>query len=445
VPLETKLQQLAEELQPDIDKMLDRQTERVAGYDDLDFDMAENKVIYRKHGTVVWSAHAVRVGKLNVQSNLFRWWWHGQGGRPTVKSRLDKVIEEGRRQAIGELVTDHVRVDNDEDAELLVNVAVILATADGVLRVDDGSTANFYALFERAPSPSLHPTASRAPTISEQAGPKAAPRASAPPVNPAVAELPVAAATQRPVGVPQQASSSPSPSATGGGRQAPFRTVPVPPIPDQYALPKVPIAAITQRPSPQEYSGARAPSVPETSPFVPASIANQNAHEYMPSSAPNLAESLRVDDDTIQTASPAASGPSSSRIPAAQDHSGTRPSASPAPLMSGLRAASAPSREIFMPTAQLALGIVAGTMREGFEQALLIVSAEAHEGKARFSVVLVASDARGELHALDTPRELVDAAARMIVDDARAGNPRWHKLIARLRPRGGGIDVDVKS
>jgi hypothetical protein len=113
--------------------------------------------------------------------------------------------------------------------------------------------------------------------------------------------------------------------------------------------------------------------------------------------------------------------------------------------MTGLRAASAPSREIFMPTAQLALGIVAGTMREGFEQALLIVSVEAHEGKARFSVVLVAADARGELHALDTPRELVDAAARMIVDDARAGNPRWHKLIARLRPRGGGIDVDVKA
>src|SRR5579859_3121579 len=153
--------------------MLDRQTERVAGYDDLDFNLVESKVTYRKGGNVTWTAHAVRVGKLTPQSNLFRWWWHGQGGRPTVKSRLDKVVEEGRRQAIAELMTDHVRVDSDEDAELLVNIAVILAAADGVLRVDDGSTANFYALFER--SISARPGPTQTPTINEQAG---APRAS---------------------------------------------------------------------------------------------------------------------------------------------------------------------------------------------------------------------------------------------------------------------------
>lgn len=103
-----------------------------------------------------------------------------------------------------------------------------------------------------------------------------------------------------------------------------------------------------------------------------------------------------------------------------------------------------PTREIFMPLAQAALGDVAASLPR-FGQALLVVRVESANGKGRFFVQLVALDDRGDLVALDPSRGLLDAAGRMIADDARSGNGRWHKLVARLRPtdRGAAVDLDV--
>jgi hypothetical protein len=103
-----------------------------------------------------------------------------------------------------------------------------------------------------------------------------------------------------------------------------------------------------------------------------------------------------------------------------------------------------PARGIFMPLAQTALGDVAASV-PGFGQALLVVRVETSNGKGRFFVQLVALNGNGDLIALDPSRALLDAAGRMIADDARDGNGRWHKLAARLRPteRGASVDLDV--
>lgn len=103
-----------------------------------------------------------------------------------------------------------------------------------------------------------------------------------------------------------------------------------------------------------------------------------------------------------------------------------------------------PTREIFMPVAQTALAEVAATVPQ-FAQALVVVRVEAVQpGKHRFFVQLVALDDDGDLISLDPSRALLDAATKMIADDARDGNGRWHKLAARLRPTARGASVDVE-
>lgn len=103
-----------------------------------------------------------------------------------------------------------------------------------------------------------------------------------------------------------------------------------------------------------------------------------------------------------------------------------------------------PARELFMPVAQAALADIAASLGE-FRQALLVLRVEASTAtsKGRFFVQLVAADDAGELQALDPSRALLDAAAKMIADDARDGNGRWKKLVARLRPTARGASVDV--
>ncbi len=113
----------------------------------------------------------------------------------------------------------------------------------------------------------------------------------------------------------------------------------------------------------------------------------------------------------------------------------------PPPLLLPVRE---PAREIFMPVAQTALGDLAASL-PGFAQAMVVLRVDSANGKGRFFVQLVAVDPNGDLISLDPSRALLEAAAKMIADDARDGNGRWHKLAARLRPtaRGASVDLDV--
>ena len=105
-----------------------------------------------------------------------------------------------------------------------------------------------------------------------------------------------------------------------------------------------------------------------------------------------------------------------------------------------------PSRTTFFPLAQLALGHVAAVLPGGFRQALLVITIDVQASKGRFFVQLVASDARGDLVSLEPSRDLLDATARFIGEDAREGNARWRRLVARLTAtaKGAAVDVEVK-
>ncbi len=106
-----------------------------------------------------------------------------------------------------------------------------------------------------------------------------------------------------------------------------------------------------------------------------------------------------------------------------------------------------PSRALFVPVANAALGALAQGC-PGFQQALFVVTVSAGGADAprRVVVQLVALDASGILRALDPPRELVEAAAEMTDADRREGNGIWRKLSARILPKpdgGATLHVDV--
>ena len=103
-----------------------------------------------------------------------------------------------------------------------------------------------------------------------------------------------------------------------------------------------------------------------------------------------------------------------------------------------------PPRELVMPLAKLALASVV-TKLPGFQQALITLNLQVHEGgRARFFVVVVASDVEGNLMAVPTPEGLMEAARDLIAEDARRGNGRWRRMTARLKNKPTGISVRVE-
>lgn len=103
-----------------------------------------------------------------------------------------------------------------------------------------------------------------------------------------------------------------------------------------------------------------------------------------------------------------------------------------------------PPRPLVMPLAKLALASVV-THLPGFQQALVTLDLQVQDnGRARFFVVVSATDMEGNLVAVPTPQGLMEAARDLIAEDARRGNGRWHRLTARLKNKPTGISVRVK-
>lgn len=117
-----------------------------------------------------------------------------------------------------------------------------------------------------------------------------------------------------------------------------------------------------------------------------------------------------------------------------------------APVLSVPLPVREPSREVIAPLVRAALDSLA-RLTQGFSQALMTVVVEMKDNKVRFTVQVVALDAANELLAVDTTRELQEAAAQMIANDVRSGNGRWGKLVVKLRrtERGAAVEVSVHA
>jgi hypothetical protein len=187
VPLGPKTQRLAQLLEQDIARMLEKQAERVAYHDEIAHE--DGAVTFRCAGGTLWCADTEALARLDRSRGRLVWWWHGLGAVASATSRLDPVVTEAQRYAIDDLLQDSVEV-SDAEAEVLCRVAAHFAHADGLLRKDDdgGAEASFFALFDSpmrnalaVSTPKTMPAAGAPSRYSVVAPPEPKPSSSVPP------------------------------------------------------------------------------------------------------------------------------------------------------------------------------------------------------------------------------------------------------------------------
>jgi hypothetical protein len=100
-----------------------------------------------------------------------------------------------------------------------------------------------------------------------------------------------------------------------------------------------------------------------------------------------------------------------------------------------------PARSLVLPVVHVANTMIRRAFHDRAPSALLIVNVDTSRDKARFYVTLVVATDDGDLTALDTSRELLDAAGIMLGEDARSGNGRWRKLVVRIDCEGEGAAI----
>jgi hypothetical protein len=159
VMLANKFRRLALLMEPDIQRMLDKQAQRTLGHDDVRFDPQAGVATFLRHGGMLWQPRAEKIGVWHGDVGLFRWWWTGVGLSEHSRTRLDMAYREGQRYQLPELTSDPVQLAGDQEAELLARLAAQLARADGFLRLASGYDVTFVALFEPRPGESTRPVA----------------------------------------------------------------------------------------------------------------------------------------------------------------------------------------------------------------------------------------------------------------------------------------------
>jgi hypothetical protein len=146
-------------------------------------------------------------------------------------------------------------------------------------------------------------------------------------------------------------------------------------------------------------------------------------------------QSDRFPSVTLKSTSPVANTPAVSLFPPAE------PAAAETEEISAFRA---PTQEAFAPVLRAATDDIGATLAEGFTRALILVTVEVIGGKGRFFVHLVAADPRGNLHAVEPSRELIEVTGKFVLEDAHAGNGRWRRLVASVRRTAKGATVEFE-
>lgn len=191
--------------------------------------------------------------------------------------------------------------------------------------------------------------------------------------------------------------------------------------------------------SPRPRDGAALDSARYSVPPPPVAASRSSAPPPRPPSQPPGARG------SSPPASPFKSLPPVREIYGPRSARGSRPPSVPPPP----KEIREPARSIFVPVATAAFNALA-RLAPGFQQALFVVTIDAGNlhtaDKSKLVVFLVVNDETGQLRALDPPRELVEAAARMVDADRNDGNGPWRKLSARITPKpdgGATLHVDV--
>jgi len=156
MPLSNKFRRLALLMEPDVQRMLERHAQRVAGHDGVRYDERANVVTYTRQGSVLAQPRAERIGEWSRDLAVFKWWFTGIKFGEHAHKRLDVAYREGEQFGMSELTTETLTVETAADADTVAHVAAQLARADGVLRATQGDRVIFFALFDSKGSDAPH-------------------------------------------------------------------------------------------------------------------------------------------------------------------------------------------------------------------------------------------------------------------------------------------------
>lgn len=196
MPVGEALKKLVALHEVEIARMRSRFVARVSGHDSIEHSEAERLVTFREGEHLLWTARAEPMARYVTDTGMLRWWWHGRLG--AERSRFDSIVAEGQHFGVEELIQSAAQVGTLEAAEALCALGAHLSSADGVLRLADGTDWIFHALYDAhgkritIPAPRVSSTPPPPATRSAQSLPPAQPTATGPTEPPRELVSPVA-------------------------------------------------------------------------------------------------------------------------------------------------------------------------------------------------------------------------------------------------------------
>lgn len=404
MPFDDKLKRFVSFIRGDVARMLERQQQRTAGYDGVRYSEDEGLVTYFRQGQALWRAKAELIGTFSPELGLYRFSWAARHGTTSARARVDLALREAQRFGMHDIASDQMYVDGEPEAEIISGIVAQLSRADGILRTDDGPRFAYLALYDEK-NAATAPTSGLARDPSEELRKSRLSNVPNQPIELSTGDG-VRAAGFRPAavgdarGFKAPTTSAPPPANTDPGRRGPTPS----------RMPPAPSIPMSRNPTP-----SRLPNV-------------GGLGEHLVTPRPSLYSGPQ------QPAAPTPAPAGSITVGPRADGSGGFPAV-----------VRDPSRELFRPVAQLALGALMNRFTNGFHQAIVLVNVDAVDARLRFSVSILAADERHDLYVLDPSRELLEAVGKLLAEDVREGNGRWRRLSARLTPTARGVSVDMET
>jgi hypothetical protein len=388
--LDEKIFRLAESVDSEVQRALEKFRAKIAPYDDAAHDERNARLTYRKGDEVIFNAVAEEIATLGADGS-FSWGW---AQRPGYMKRTRKVeVAKSLFEELGlkQLQVDELQLEDRSNAERLVRIVMNASRADGVFRVERGTRTIYYALFESA-------------------------GATAPPNRVPSGKL---VRRMTPSGGSMRVSTLPSFSPSSSGPMSAARPLPR----EDGSAPR--IESILPR---RTASGTMAAvSAPVTSPPpMRAPMSSRPERAPADTSPPPLSQRVLRSETPPNSVRPTLEGAPTSRPV----------SAAPPPRE--------PARTTFMPVAQAVFADITAVLSGRITQAVLIVNVRRGDTKA-FSLEVVAMDAEGAFRAVEASRELRKIVSEMIGVDETSGNGTWRRLVAYISMKDGAkLTFEVK-
>jgi len=385
--LDEKILRLADSLDSEVQRSLEKFRARIAPYDDAAFDERNARLTYRKGEDVIFNAAAEEIATLGGDG-AFSWGWAERPGYMKRTRKVEVAKSLFAELSLKQLQVDELHLDDRTHAERLVRIVLHASHADGVFRVERGTRTIYYALFEAQGStapPNRVPSGKLVRRMTPSAGSMRI--STVPSFTPSSASIPA----QRPL--PREDGSAPRiesilPRRTASGTMA--------------AASSPSAAPVSARASQPEISAPHSQRVLRSDP-APVTI--------RPDPAP-------------VTIRPTLDGAPPSRPPSVQPRE--------------------PARGTFMPVAQAVFADITAVLTGRITQAVLICNVRRGETKT-YSLEIVAMDAEGSFRAVEASRELRKIVAEMISADEASGNGTWRRLVAYISMKDGAkLTFEVK-